>query len=152
MDRPRRDKGLLCRAFFDHGCCLVNDCPSAHISRDFTRPVPQTVCSFFKNPDKVCLRDQCKFFHGSDSALESLLLRGAKTYRPSEYLPLPDVLPPPNTVALGTAQLFIVPSAFFPSHPDPWAPIPPPGYIVNTLARGFDGSIVVVFVVEPSSR
>lgn len=114
LSHPRaRNKGILCEAFFTQSTCSHNhECPFLHISpATDVRQLPDAVCSFHKNG--ACLREGCRFFHGTEDRLLQLRTSGTRVYRLSEEMehrwppqelagvqPLPHPQPKPNAAAV----------------------------------------------------
>ena len=58
-------------------------CPFRHIVAAHAEAVPRSVCKF--QAGGACLRDGCRFFHGTQEQLAALLASGATTYRPADF-------------------------------------------------------------------
>ena len=79
-----RNKSFICAFYFHCRKCFIPNCPHAHIFDGQEDPVPLTICMFHST--SVCLRDNCKYFHGSASELERLKQSKITRYRPQDYL------------------------------------------------------------------
>ena len=106
-----RDKGIMCKDFYTTSRCSLQCCPYAHIKEGQTSVIPDMACNF--HLQGRCLRDNCRYFHGSKEQLRTLHRRRAaagggggdtpppvagggggkgsnagSTYNPSEFLPI----------------------------------------------------------------
>lgn len=86
-----RNKGFLCHNYLV-GVCKQTNCPYMHVADGEERPVPDSVCLFFRQ--SVCLREKCKFFHGAKADLDALRAAGSKTFRPQDVMKI--AIPPPE--------------------------------------------------------
>lgn len=95
MSRPlqvtaARDKGVICKNYFDSSSCAVVNCPYAHFAKGTELPTPKNVCQYHETVK--CKKDDCRFFHGNSADFLKLRRTNAPTYRPEEYMPVKDPL------------------------------------------------------------
>ncbi|RNF18935.1 uncharacterized protein Tco025E_04264 [Trypanosoma conorhini] len=92
-----RNKGLICPDYFRaNKCPRGSTCSYIHIRDGETRKVPLSVCHFYMK--RACLRDNCMFFHGTQTQLDQLHAMGAETYRPQDYMAF--AVPPPELMGM----------------------------------------------------
>ena len=85
-----RNKGIICMHYYRNGVCPDTNCPFAHFTTSTRKEFPVDLCRYHDPPRKVCLRDECRFFHGTPEKHHELLQRGVTFYYPSEVLPIGD--------------------------------------------------------------
>lgn len=81
-----RNKGIICKNYFTSKKCPQINCPYAHIQDGEELPVPDTICLFYQQ--NKCLRESCKFFHGSKQDFAKIKATGSPTYRPQDFVPV----------------------------------------------------------------
>jgi hypothetical protein len=132
-----RNKGIICEPFFRTGHCSIPDCPFTHVKPGEERPVPDQVCAFFHV--KGCLRQQCRYFHGTVEQLAELKAQQKTTYRPEDYMQKRDPrnLTKEDIQTHLEEQLWAATTKFVPPStlPPPPPPPPPPPIPPSTAAR-----------------
>ena len=101
-----RNKGIICKHYYDTGVCPDTNCPYAHFTAATRKEFPVDLCRFHDPPRKVCMRDGCRFFHGTPEAHHRLLQMGATFYHPSQVLPIED----PTDVKFGEPVSNVTPN------------------------------------------
>lgn len=110
-----RNKGVICKNFYDLGACPIVNCPYAHHKEGVELPMPTTVCQF--HGSVKCKKDDCKAFHGTTQEFLKLRRSNAATYKPQDYMEIRDPLDLESTDGVSNEQ----PPAVWP----PPVPLPP---------------------------
>ena len=119
-----RNKGIICKDYFSTKQCVHVNCPYAHIADGEEHPIPQATCLFFQQ--NKCLREDCKFFHGSKQEHAKLKASGKTTYRPQDTMLIatpPTEAPKPVIIPLMTPHTHSLPPPQPPVAYQPQAPL-----------------------------
>lgn len=135
----QRNKGIICKQFLTkRSCHRHHECPYLHIAEGESKPLPEAVCSFFSQG--ACLRDGCRFFHGTEERLQQLRAAGLQSYRLQDEM---EVLWPPDRPELYSVEAVVsapsnsklIAALSSPSPPPPPPPPPPRVDMIRTPER-----------------